>query len=89
MEGAEKITFLYVLQPKNFDSVIIHLKKKEVLIRWIRFPSSGLQRNSVQLCSHRSESLGAKLKLRSYRFFLENKVTLRGIFLFKQLSLSS
>ena len=65
MEGAEKITFLYVLQPKNFDSVIIRLKKKEVLIRWIRFPSSGLQRNSVQLCSHRSESLGAKLKLRS------------------------
>ena len=28
MEGAEKITFLYVLQPKNFDSVIIRLKKK-------------------------------------------------------------
>lgn len=29
MEGAEKITFLYVLQPKNFDSVIIRLKKEE------------------------------------------------------------
>lgn len=47
MEGAEKITFLYVLQPKNFDSVIIRLKKKKkekVLVRF-RFPSSGLERN--------------------------------------------
>lgn len=45
-------------------------KKETSFGQWVRFPSSGINRNLVQLCFHKSESLGAELNLRKKQRYI-------------------